>query len=164
MPGSVDLSFRPTHEPVPHRFESMDDDLTRPTQAKLAALRKTEMTVGLRKQIGRSNVQTFSRAGSGIASLKSPLVAQNIVDPYVNHLKDTGQLTDQHVSEILRGMVSQLGKPALAQQMGNPPQYVSHGFDHSERVAAYTDMIVKAFRFIAASSSGFGHRDSRRPC
>jgi hypothetical protein len=147
------MPFRHGYDGVPPKPVSMDDNLTRPTSGNLVALRKTEMANDLRKQVGRNNVHTFSGVRSGISSGGPRLVAQRIVDPYVNHLKNSGQLADQQVVDILTGMVSQLGRPALAQQVGNPQQYVSHGFDHSERVAAYTNMIVRAHPEIEESAA-----------
>jgi len=149
MPGSFMSTFHRVPDPEPYRSRPMDDNLTRPTQGNLAAVRKTEMFSELRNEVGRKNMHTFSRTGSGLPPERSHLVGQRLVEPYVSHLQNTGQLSDQHVAGILRGMVKRLGKPALDQQMGNPQQYVSHGFDHSERVAAYTDKIVKAYPEIA---------------
>jgi hypothetical protein len=132
---------------------STDDNLTSPTSANLVALHKTQMTVDFRTQVGAENMYTFPGAGAGISSSGLRLNADRIVDPYVNHLKDKGQLVDQRAVDILRNMVTRLGKPALAQQLGNPQQYVSHGFDHSERVAGYIDKISKAYPEIEESAA-----------
>jgi hypothetical protein len=153
MPGSFIPSFHRLPDPEPLRFQSMDDNLTHPTERNLAAIRKVEMANDLRKQVGRGNMHTFSRTGSGVSSSSARLDAQRVTEPYVNHLKNTRQLADQDLAEILGSMVSRLGKPALDQQTGNPQQYVSHGFDHSERVAAYSDMIVKAYPEIAEKAA-----------
>jgi hypothetical protein len=153
MPGSFISSFHRVPDPEPLRFQSMDDNLTHPSQRNLAAIRKTELASDLRKQIGRDNMHTFSRTASDVSSSRSHLVAQRVIDPYVKHLQGTGQLADQDLAEILKSMVSRLGEPALEQQMGNPQQYVSHGFDHSERVAAYTAMIVSAYPEIAEKAA-----------
>ena len=153
MPGSFISSFHRLPDPEPPRFPSMDDNLTRPTEGNLAAVRKAEMANDLRKQVGREYMRTFSRTGSAASPSRSRLDAQRVTEPYVNHLKNTRQLADQDVAEILRSMVSRLGQPALDQQTGNPQQYVSHGFDHSERVAAYTDRIVRAYPEIAEKAA-----------
>ncbi|QYD69342.1 hypothetical protein KZJ38_02920 [Paraburkholderia edwinii] len=153
MPGSFISSFHRLPDPEPRRFQSMDDNLARPTQRNLAAVRKTEMAGDLRKQIGRDNMHTFPRTGSAVSASRSHLVALRVIDPYVKHLQNTGQLADQDLADILRSMVSRLGKSALDQQRGNPQQYVSHGFDHSERVAAYMGMIAKAYPEIAAQAA-----------
>lgn len=95
---------------------------------------------------------TFAEAGMGIRS-RPRLIAERVTDPYVNYLKNTGQLADTNTVAILRGMVSRLGKPALAQQLSNPQQYVSHGFDHSERVSEYMDKIANAHPEIEAATA-----------
>jgi hypothetical protein len=133
------------------RDSSGDNPISR-TSAYLPAGRKTQMTIDLRNEVGRENMYTFAEAGMGIRS-RPRLIADRVTDPYVNYLKNTGQLADTNTVAILRRMVSRLGKPALAQQLGNPQQYVSHGFDHSERVAEYMDKIANAHPEIESAAA-----------
>jgi hypothetical protein len=135
------------------RQKPADDNLTSPTQANLPAIHKTGMIVGLRNEIGQENMHTFPGVRPGISSLRSRLIADPLVDPYVSYLNNTRNLTDQHVVAVMSDMVQRLGKPALPQHVGSPIQYVSHGFDHSERVAAYTDKIIKAYPEIEDSAA-----------
>ncbi|CAB3774376.1 hypothetical protein [Paraburkholderia humisilvae] len=120
---------------------------------RLAALVKTQMADDLRRKVGRDNMQTFSVGQTGGPSSRSRLVAERLIAPYANYLKNSEQLGNRKIVEILRGMVNQLGKPALAQHLDNPQQYVSHGFDHSERVADYTVKILKAYPEIEQSAA-----------
>ncbi|GAB2883256.1 hypothetical protein GCM10027093_18130 [Paraburkholderia jirisanensis] len=90
-------------------------------------------------------MQTFPESARGISATKPRLIAHHVVEPYVGYLRDSGQLADQHAIETIRNIVGQLAKPALAQHQGSPQQYVSHGFDHSNRVAGYIRKIVDAY-------------------
>ena len=124
---------------------STDDNLTRPAPANLVALRRTDLMVELRKQVGPENMQTFSGSARGISSSRPRLIAHHVVEPYVGYLRDSGQLADPRAVETVRNIVGQLGKPALAQHQGSPQQYVSHGFDHSNRVVGYIRKIIDAY-------------------
>jgi hypothetical protein len=124
---------------------STDDNLTRPSSANLAALRRTDLTVGLRRQVGPQNMRTFPESAPDISASKPKLIAHHVVEPYVGYLRDSGQLADRRAVDTVTNIVSQLGKPALAQHQGSPQQYVSHGFDHSNRVAGYIRKIVDAY-------------------
>ena len=55
------------------------------------------MIVGLRNEIGQENMHTFPGVRPGISSLRSRLIADPLVDPYVSYLNNTRNLTDQHV-------------------------------------------------------------------
>ncbi|MFC0402281.1 hypothetical protein [Paraburkholderia rhizosphaerae] len=140
-------------EAAPGKAGSMDDNLSAPTSDNLMARRKVEMTIDLRKQVGSENMQTFSGVRQGVRSIKQPLVAERIISPYANYLKETGRLNDRDAVGVVRDIASRLGKPALAQHQGNPPQYVSHGFDHSERTAGYIDRIINAYPEIEQSAA-----------
>ncbi|GAB7522153.1 hypothetical protein [Paraburkholderia sp. 2C] len=93
-------------------------------------------------------------ARSGGTPLAHRLNVGRIIAPYTNYLQNNGNLKDRPPLSVVQGLVSRLAKPALDQQLNNPQQYVSHGFDHSERVAAYTDQIVKAYPEIAEKAAG----------
>ncbi|CAB3759125.1 hypothetical protein [Paraburkholderia humisilvae] len=150
---SPSVTFHPTSDHTPIKAGSIDDNFNPPTSGNLVAGLKTEMAIELRNQIGPENMQTFSGVRSGVPSAKPRLTAERIIKPYVNYLEDKGQLTDRHAADIVKDIVGGLGKPALAQHQGNPPQYVSHGFDHSERVAGYIDQIIKAYPEIEQSAA-----------
>jgi hypothetical protein len=153
MPGSIDTSFAHLPDSPSIPSDSMDDNLTRPTPGKQAAMLKTEMAGDLRNQIGRENLRTFSSGDPRTSPPRSGLIAERILDPYVKYLSDSGKLADRDAVENVATLVRQLAGPALAQQIGNPQQYVSHGFDHSERVAAYTDKFINAYPEIAHSAA-----------
>jgi hypothetical protein len=105
-------------------------------------------------QVRHEGASAASGAGSGGTPLAHRLNVGRIVDPYTLYLQNDGNLTDRPSLSVVQDLVSRLAKPALDQQLNNPQQYVSHGFDHSERVAAYTDQIVSAYPEIAERAAG----------
>jgi hypothetical protein len=152
MPGSIDTSLAHVPDRPSINTESIDDNLSSPTPAGLAAMLKAELANDLRSQIGWENLRTFSSGGVGHSPARTGLIAERIVGPYVTYLRDSGQLANRDVVENVKALVHRLAGPALAQQIGNPQQYVSHGFDHSERVASYTDRFINAYPEIARSA------------
>jgi hypothetical protein len=139
-------------EPPPGTL-STDDNLAHPTPSSLLARRKTELAVELRSQVGSENMQTFAASAPCPSASKPRLVAHHVVEPYAAYLRDSRQLANQGSVDTVKTIMRRLGKPALAQHQGSPQQYVSHGFDHSNRVAAYIGKIIDVYPEIKDSAA-----------
>ncbi len=56
------------------------------------------------------------------------------------HFRETGERMDP---QMLAALKERMLKSAIDQQIDNPPEYVSHGFDHSLRVMDHVERVLK---------------------
>ena len=97
------------------------------------------------KVIQGADIFKLSHAGKDIAKEYMSEYTGRQIDEFASKMKE-GRPPVEIPAEKLEALKEVILKRAIDQQIDNPPEYVSHGFDHSLRVMDNVDAITKGNR------------------